>query len=153
MPDDTAFDPSDPSRIFIQRTLHLQRSRRLASHIYAKLLAAEGFRIGPAKIRLQNTSLPLARCTRVSLDQAVAAARVFGVPLAFLVGLEPCDRCKDDPPVGFTCSACGAPGAAGRAALDEESGGDPDVCPNCFGTGSDFEDGSCGVCQGTGKAR
>jgi len=109
MPGD-ALDTSDPSRMFLRRTLHLQRQRKLASHEYAELLAAEGFRIGPARIRLQNTSLPHPRCTRVGLDQAVAAARVFGVSLAFLVGLETCERCGDKPPAGFTCSACGLPG-------------------------------------------
>lgn len=109
MPGD-ALDDADPSRMFLRRTLHLQRQRGLASHEYARLLRAEGFRIGPAKIRLQNTSLPHPRCTRVGLDQAVAAARVFGVSLAFLVGLEPCGRCGDNPPAGFTCSACGLPG-------------------------------------------
>lgn len=143
MPDDAAFDPNDPSRIFIQRTLHLQRSRRLASHTYAKLLAAEGFRIGPAKIRLQNTSLPLARCTRVSIDQAVAASRVFGVPLAFLVGLEPCGQCEDDPPAGFTCAACGLPGAGAEA--------EP-ACSECGGRPKrgliQSEDGQSWQCEG-----
>lgn len=103
-------DEYGPSREFLRRSLHLQRVRNLASHIYAAALAEHGFRIGPAKIRLQNTTITQPQCTRVKLEQVVAASRVFGVPIEFLVGLTPCDLCDDKPPAGFTCSRCGRPG-------------------------------------------
>lgn len=109
MPTD-ALDEYGPSREFLRRTLHLQRQRGLASHTYAALLGEHGFRIGPVKIRLQNTSITQPQCTRVKLEQVVAAARVFGVSMEFLVGVTACERCDDKPPAGFTCSKCGRPG-------------------------------------------
>lgn len=113
MPAD-ALDGYAPSREFLRRTLHLQRQHRLTSHAYAALLGEHGFPIGPAKIRLQNTSITQPQCTRVKLEQVVAAAKAFGVTLEFLVGLTPCDVCGDTPPAGFTCSRCGRPGSEAR---------------------------------------
>lgn len=109
MPAD-AVDGYGPSREFLRRTLHLQRVRNLPSHTYAALLKERGFPITPAKIRLQNTSITQAQCTRVKLEQVVAASLVFGVSIEFLVGLTPCDLCGDKPPAGFSCTRCGKPG-------------------------------------------
>jgi hypothetical protein len=109
MPAD-AVDGYGPSREFLRRTLHLQRMRNLASHVYAEQLKEHGFAIGPAKIRLQNTSITQEQCTRVKLEQVVAASLVFGVSIEFLVGLTPCDLCDNQPPAGFTCTRCGRPG-------------------------------------------
>lgn len=103
-------DEYGPSREFLRRALHLQRVRGLASHTYAAMLGEHGFRIGPAKVRLQNASITQPQCARVKLEQVVAASLVFDVPIEFLVGLTPCDLCDDKPPAGFTCSRCGRPG-------------------------------------------
>lgn len=103
-------DEYGPSREFLRRTLHLQRQHRLTSRDYAALLGGQGFAIGAVKIRLQNSSISQVQCTRVKLEQVVAAARVFGVSVEFLVGLTPCEVCADKAPAGFTCSLCGRPG-------------------------------------------
>lgn len=103
-------DEYGPSREFLRRTLHLQRQRALTSHAYAALLGEHGFPIGPVKVRVQNASITQPQCVRVKLEQVVAAAKVFGVSIEFLVGLAPCEVCGDEPPAGFACERCGRPG-------------------------------------------
>lgn len=43
-----------------------------------------------------------------SLNEAVTLADVFGMSFAELIG--PCPNCRDCPPSGFTCQACGTEG-------------------------------------------
>jgi transcriptional regulator with XRE-family HTH domain len=41
----------------------------------------------------------------VHLDSAARIAAAAGITLDGLLG--PCGQCRDDPPAGFTCNACG----------------------------------------------
>jgi hypothetical protein len=65
MPTD-AFDGYGPSRMFLRRTLHLQRQRGLASHTYASLLGEAGFPIGADDISAANL-LAVASALEVSV--------------------------------------------------------------------------------------
>lgn len=44
---------------------------------------------------------------RVTVDELVAFAKVFGVEPASMLTAPECDTCNGAPPVGFTCQTCG----------------------------------------------
>ncbi len=96
-------------RRFAARQRILRRLRKLSCRALAEQLTAAGF---PAT-RDMITGQELGRIKTITIDQLVATAKVFGVPVAELVSEERCSTCQDRPPAGFICASCGLEAADG----------------------------------------
>jgi transcriptional regulator with XRE-family HTH domain len=80
----------------------------------ARLRASRGWTLremGEMTGMSASTALRAEQGKDLYLSSALALADVFGVPLGDLVGEPDCAHCRDAPPRGFTCDACGAKGA------------------------------------------
>jgi len=79
----------------------LRRERGWSGRVLAERLTAAGCPTSQNMIESQE-----GRGSRLSAEQVVAAAAVFGLSLDELFG-NGCGRCQGAPPVGFVCGACG----------------------------------------------
>jgi transcriptional regulator with XRE-family HTH domain len=93
---------ADVSQRFADRARELRRNRGWTAQHLADRITAAGYAVSRSMIAYQETK-PL----RITLDQAAATARAFGVSLAVLIDDAPCPTCEDKPPTGFTCNGCG----------------------------------------------
>lgn len=92
---------------FARNMAELRRRRRWSA---AQLSEAVNTLVGTALLpRSVIANLETNRRAIVTVDEAYAIAAVFDVPLDKLIGdLDPeCTACKDQPPDGFACLACG----------------------------------------------
>lgn len=83
----------------------MRKARGLTCGQLSELLAEQGFDISRQCLAKQEAGFRQV----VSIDLAVALAKVFEVPIERL--LEPvCDTCQNVPPPRFTCNECGSEG-------------------------------------------
>lgn len=94
------------SRAFVLRVGQLRIQRGWSSTDLAKRVTDAGYAMGKSTINNQETRLS----GSISIDQAVATANAFGVPLSVLLEEPRCSACSDAPPAGFTCRGCGTEG-------------------------------------------
>jgi transcriptional regulator with XRE-family HTH domain len=76
----------------------------------SELLNARGQMLSRGSLSNQE----LGYANHITIDQVVALADVFGVPLERLLETV-CDTCQGFPPAGFTCNDCGATGVRAEA--------------------------------------
>lgn len=83
------------------------RALRLDKGISALELSTRMTNLGYPTSRVSVAQTETGYRKEVSADWIWAAAQSLGVPFKLLYQGPDCDRCKDDPPTGFTCNACG----------------------------------------------
>jgi len=93
------------SRALAKRMLDLRHRRGWSIATTVEHLAAIGYVISPQAISKQEN-----RESMISVDQAVALTKVFGMPLGELLAEPKCATCGDTPPIGFMCRHCGLEG-------------------------------------------
>ncbi|WP_055587316.1 helix-turn-helix domain-containing protein [Streptacidiphilus griseoplanus] len=91
------------SRHVATQIRHHREHRNLSQSALAQALTEAGYpldRVGVAETESGDRKT-------VSVDLLVAAAQVFGLPLAALLDAAMrCQICDGHPPAGFTCNAC-----------------------------------------------
>ena len=103
----TAFPASDrtASDNVVKAMRAMRQKLGLSCRELSEQLAAQGHHLSKWVLTAQEQG----RSERVSVDQVVALAGVFGVPIDRL--LNPvCETCQGLPPAGFTCNDCDATG-------------------------------------------
>ena len=104
MPSSTPLPQGDVTARVAKR-MRVERARRgMSQEQLSRALANAGL----AMPRTQLAELELGRKREASVDLLWALSRVFVVPAAELLGLPRCAACSGQPPVGFSCNACGA---------------------------------------------
>lgn len=87
----------------IARIRQHRKARSMSVQALADAITAWGY-------PLRRSSLANAeggRTQTIALDLVQAAADIFGIPIAALLADAPCTTCRDTPPPGFACNACG----------------------------------------------
>jgi transcriptional regulator with XRE-family HTH domain len=98
---------------------------RLAGLRIKKMRQARGWSVQRVADAMNNNGHPIQRTTvakieidngenqrHMTVDELCAFAAVFGVSIEQICGGAPlCMTCKDDPPEGFRCLACGSEGS------------------------------------------
>lgn len=107
----TARTPNDLpiSRIVAANIAAHRAHRGWSTRALAQATQESGNPIGPSTVsRIEKSARPGAIPVVVSVDQLVALAEAFGVPLDKLLKAPTCPACMDNPPAGFACRTCGA---------------------------------------------
>lgn len=92
------------SHLLIKRIFNLRTRRGWSNAVLSERFAEVGYAMSPQALSKQHL-----HNSTVSIDQAVATARVFGISIEELIS-EGCGTCGDVPPVGFACCSCGRKG-------------------------------------------
>lgn len=82
--------------------LRLRSQQGLTTRALADALERVGRRIPASGItRMEKHQ------RQITVDDLMALAKVFDVPVLSLLNEPLCARCSDNPPAGFTCNYCG----------------------------------------------
>lgn len=97
--------PAEYSATVSRRIRELRKRRGWTVQHLVDQLATSGFPLG----RVTVSKMENGKRDQVTVDELYAFAAVFGVPVDELAhdGAR-CPTCKDEPPTGFRCLACGA---------------------------------------------
>ncbi|CAL9502672.1 helix-turn-helix domain-containing protein [Streptomyces sp. enrichment culture] len=87
----------------IARIRRVRQARNMSVQALADAVTANGHQLSRGTLANQECGRALA----ISVDQVVAIAQVFGVPVSTLLEDAQCEACKGAPPRGFSCNACG----------------------------------------------
>jgi transcriptional regulator with XRE-family HTH domain len=94
---------TDYSAMVMRHVRRMRKRRGWSAEHLAELVTATGEPIHRSTL----AGMEIGKTKHVSVDQLVAFATVFGVPIeTFLQRL--CESCDGQPPTGFRCLACGA---------------------------------------------
>lgn len=101
--------PSGPVGEIVRANVNrLREAKRISQRDLSRLMGEAGWPMLASGIsRIEQGT------RRVDVDDLAVLAKVFGVrPEELLTPFEPevCANCDNDPPAGFTCQVCGAPG-------------------------------------------
>lgn len=96
-------EPLPVSAQVIARIRRHRKGRGLSVQGLADALTEHGYPVNRGVLANQEAH----RVQTVPVDLAKAAAEVFGIPISDLFEGPFCSTCRDEPPRGFTCNACG----------------------------------------------
>lgn len=82
----------------------LRKARGWSQRDLSEKLTEHGFLINSANVSKLEASI-----RSITIDEAVAVAAAFDIPLDDLVS-GACSTCRSEPPAGFRCKSCGAEG-------------------------------------------
>jgi transcriptional regulator with XRE-family HTH domain len=108
--------PLPVSEQVMARIRRFRKTRGMSAQALADAITEHGYAISRSVLANQEAR----RIQTVPVDLAKAAADVFGIPIGDLFEGPFCSTCRDEPPSGFTCNACGA-SATTTAATEESS--------------------------------
>lgn len=118
------------ARTIARNVRALREAAGLSQAEACRALAFEGVEWSPAVWSSAERSAETERVRAFVADEVAALARMFRVSVAALFGdNEACSVCRDRPPAGFTCNACGKgaterpPSPTYRFTLVEQPGG------------------------------
>lgn len=95
----------DVSALFISGATARRKRLNLTAKEVAKRISARGYPISATNFSNFETG----RLVSIPLELAVTIAEVLDTSLVEMIdGV--CEQCKDAPPAGFACRACGAEG-------------------------------------------
>lgn len=95
--------PLPESARVIARIKYLRKQRGFSAQALADAITAKGYDVSRVSVSSQEAG----RVQAISVDQVVAASKVFDMPIVNLLECSTCSNGGDAPP-GFACIACGA---------------------------------------------
>lgn len=96
-------EPSETTQRVVERLRQLRRAAGMSGAKLAEEMRSHGL---SAWLPATVSKLETGRREAITVDELEALSQIFRVPLAALVETE-CQRCRNTPPEGFTCKACG----------------------------------------------
>jgi transcriptional regulator with XRE-family HTH domain len=82
----------------------LRQRQKVSARVLAERMTGAGYQIDRAVIAKMETG----RREELSVGHLVAAAQALGADAAAILRrAAPCSECKNEPPAGFVCRACG----------------------------------------------